>query len=220
MYPTAGAVAVQHHSSELPRIAQPSWNFLIPPADGKVNHHQYMILLQSGQWVLCGQWNDQLQTDWLQADEWHPAYLRNKPTKLSDIDPNVPDVIGNGTIAVSGGEGIKVSGAGGTANQLGNTDQKVEVDLKTDGGIIIDPNGNGLEIDWLTFVGDGDILITGDKGINVRSNVGDNPPHANQKCHSETVIELSTPIYDMIKDGAATKELKLDKNFMTFPKLY
>ena len=222
---TTGAVVVQHHVSEQPRIAQPSWVFLNPTADRTVQEQQYMIKMESGIWVLCGQWNDQLQTDWLQADEWHPAYLRNKPTKLSDIDPNVPDVIGDGKITVSGGGGIKVDGSGGTANQSGNTDQKIEVDLKSDNGIIIDNNGQ-IQIEWDKYVGDGDILLTGKDGIVISSRKGDNPPHANQLCDSETIIGLN-PAYinkflniDINTDKLSNLgQIKLDRNFHTFPKL-
>ncbi len=224
---TAGAVLVQHHFSELPRIAQPSWVFINPPVNGEVNEQQYMILLQSGQWVLCGQWNDQLQTDWLEADVWHPAYIRNKPTKLSDIDPNVPDVIGDGKIAVSGGDGIEVSGAGGTANQTADTNQSIEVDYVTSGefaGLVI--RDGKLGVDWENNVGDGDIKLTGGKGIIVRSYRGDDPPHANQLCESETIIELNGAYItkllniDINADRIGTLgQIKLDRNFHLFPKL-
>ena len=194
---TAGAVVVQHHVSEQPRIAQPSWNFLIPPADGKVNEQQYIIKLESGQWVLCGQWNDQLQSDWFTTDNWHPSYIKNKPTKLSDIDPSVPDVIGDGAISVSAGEGIVVTGTGGTANQVADTDQKIEVKVKNGGGIII--GDDGISVDWTGNVGEGDIELVGGTGIIVRPFQGvPEIPNANQFCDTKTVIEMAAPFLNRI----------------------
>ncbi len=194
---TAGAVVVQHHVSEQPRIAQPSWNFLIPPADGKVKEQQYMIKLESGQWVLCGQWNDQLQSDWFTTNNWHPSFIRNKPTKLSDIDPNVPDVIGNGKIEVTAGDGITVTGSGGTANQTTDTDTKIEANLKTDGGLVID-NGE-ITVDWETFVGDGIIELVGDTAGNIIVRPGTTEePHANQFCNTKTIVEMSAPFLTRI----------------------
>ena len=185
---TTGAVVVQHHVSEQARIAQPSWVFLNPTADRTVQEQQYMIKLESGQWVLCGQWNDQLQSDWFTTDNWHPSFIRNKPTKLSHIDPNVPDVIGDGKITVSGGNGVNVTGVGGTANQVADTDQKI--DLVAGDGIIID--GNGIHVDWENNVGDGNINLIGGTGIIVRHKQLEEP-HANQYCDTNTVIELAAP---------------------------
>ena len=190
---TTRAVVVQHHVSELPRIAQPTWNLLNPTATREVQEQQYMILLESGQWVLCGQWNDQLQTDWLQADVWHPAYLRNKPTKLSDIDPNLPDVVGDGKITISGGDAVKITGAGGTANQTADTNQKI--DIIGGDGITID--GNGINVEWDNNVGDGAINLIGGTGIIVRHNQVETP-HANQYCDTNTIIELAAPFSGFI----------------------
>lgn len=185
-----GAVVVQHHYSETDRIAQNNWDLLNPPDGRVIKEGQYMIMLLSEQWIVCGQWNDQLQSDWLTTDNWHPSFIRNKPTKLSDIDDTLPDHIGDGKIEVSGGDGIKVTGDGGTANQQADTNQTIEVDLKTDGGIIID--GGQIGIDWDGFIGDGNINLIGGTGIIVRHNQVEEP-HANQFCDTDTVIEMSAP---------------------------
>lgn len=226
---TTGSVLVQHHISELSRIPQPSWNFLIPPANGAVNKQQYMILLESGQWVLCGQWNEQLQSDWTQADVWHPSYIRNKPSKLSDIDPSLPDVIGDGTIAVTGGDGVTVTGNAGTANQTGNSEQKIGVNIKPGSGIEIDGNGQ-LNIDWDAHVGNAPIELTAGQGIKITSNTPtQDPPTANQFCRSEQSIALSNTFIaklleidinaDNIKDLENIGSIKLSTNFSAFPRL-
>ena len=190
-----GAVVVQHHYSEGDRVAQPGWLMINPPDGRVVPEGTFMIYLLSEQWVVCGKWNEQLQSDWLQEDSWEPSFIRNKPTKLSDIDDTLPDHIGDGKIEVSGGDGIKVTGNGGTANQQDDTDQTIEVDLKTDGGIIID--GGQISIDWDKYVGDGDINLIGGTGIIVRHTQVEEP-HANQFCDTDTVIEMAAPFVGAI----------------------
>lgn len=225
---TTGAVVVQHHVSEQPRIAQPSWDFLITPAGRLVQEQQYIIKLESGQWVLCGQWNDQLQSDWFTTDNWHPSFIRNKPTKLSDIDPSVPDVIGNGKIEVSAGDGIEVSGVAGTANQTADTNQSIEVDYVTAGkyaGLVIEDGKLG--VNWEDNVGEGDIELLGGIGIDIWNKKGvPEIPNANQFCDTTTVIELSPEYVSKLNDiGILTDNLsnldatKLDRNFHLFPKL-
>ena len=204
-----GAVVVQHHYSEGDRIAQPNWLMINPPDGRVVKEGTFMIYLLSEQWVVCGTWNDQLQSDWLQDDSWEPSFIRNKPTKLSDIDGTLPDTIGDGKIEVSGGDGIKVTGTAGTANQGTDTNQKVEVDFKSDGGIIID--GGQISIDWDKFIGDGNINLIGGTGIIVRHTQVEEP-HANQFCDTDTVIEMSAPYV-----GALTRLVDLNvENIVTF----
>lgn len=195
---TEGSVVVQYHYSEGPRYIQAGWDFINPPADGQVQHQQYMILLSTGQWVLCGQWNDQLQSDWQEANEWHPAYIRNKPQKLSDIIPNSPDYIGEGDIELEDGFGTIAKGPVANANQLQDTKHSVDLNVKLDGGIIIDGN-NQIEIDWNTFVGDGDIIIEGTENEIVVSGTPEQP-HANQDCETTTKIGLSAVFLQRIAD--------------------
>ena len=187
-----GDILVQHKDNGNVAYPHPSWNMINLPASGEVQNHQWMVMLQDGSTALLGNWNDQLQSDWLTSDTWHPSFIKNKPTKLSDIDPSVPDVIGNGKIEVTAGDGINVTGSGGTANQVTDTNTKIEVNLKSGGGIIIDPNGQ-IEVDWDTFVGDGPIEMVGDSAGNIIVRPGTTEePHANQFCKTETIVELSS----------------------------
>ena len=190
-----GDILVQHKDNGNVAYPHVSWDIINLDDTGTVENHTWMVVLQDGSVVLLGKWNDQLQSDWLTSDTWHPSFIRNKPTKLSDIDPGVPDVIGDGKIEVSAGDGIQVTGAGGTANQTADTNQVISINLKTDGGIIID--GGQIEIDWAGNVGDGDINLIAGEGIEVR-HLQVEEPHANQYCDTDTVIELNRIYRDRI----------------------
>jgi hypothetical protein len=47
---------------------------------------------------------NQIQSDWAQTNMLNPAYIANKPTKLSDFENDVTSSInGNGDVQINGG---------------------------------------------------------------------------------------------------------------------
>lgn len=174
-----------------------AWTINNLHSDGKVKDSDYLIAKADGSWTIAGQWNDYLQSDFDQPATCHPAYIKNRPENLSDINPNLPDHIGDGAINVLGGDGIVVSGAAGTANQESDSHQTVAVDPLPGGGILVDNSSRQIYVDWDTFVGDGEIILEGDFNIEVK-HLQAEEPHANQFCDTRTVIQMSQQFLDRI----------------------
>lgn len=192
-----GDIIVQRDPFENDIYPDPAWTINNLHASGQVKDNDYLIAKIDGSWDIAGQWNDYLQADFNQTATCHPAYIKNRPEKLSDIDPSLPDHIGNGSINVNGGDGIVVTGTAGTANQETDSHQTVAVDPLPDGGILVDNSTRQIYVDWQTFVGEGDIILEGDFNIEVK-HLTAQEPNANQFCESRTVIQMTQAFLDRI----------------------
>jgi len=106
----------------------------------------------------------------------------------------LPDTVGQGDIEIGDGFGTSVTGPVANANQTTDTKNTVNLNVKTDGGIIIDEN-NQIEINWEAFVSDGDINIIGFGEIEVHSPT---TPNANQDCDTDTTVKLSAAFLERI----------------------
>ena len=145
-----GDILIQHNATQTPVTAHPSWAGI---AGSTMNEGQYYVLSSDNNWYAGGGSVDVAQSDWTQLQSSHPAFILNKPERLSDF---LNDVANDKEIALQAGNAITITGDTLTTNAADVKTKTIGVNYA-----ILDGRYEPLGVS----VNDGAINLTGGDGI-------------------------------------------------------